>query len=70
MSDRIILEMAEARMLVASYFAARRTHGKLAARRFLEGQLKVLEKTYGKGSDVRLRANMRQIATEELLEDV
>ena len=57
-------------MLVASYFAARRTHGKLAARRFLEGQLKKLEKAYGKGSDVRLKANMRKIATEELLEEV
>ena len=57
-------------MLVAIYFAARRTHGKLAARRFLEGQLKKLEKAYGKGSDVRLKANMRKIATEELLEEV
>jgi hypothetical protein len=70
MSDRIILEMAEARMLVASYFAARKTHGKAEARRFLEKQLKKLEKIYGKDSDVRLRANMRQIATEELLEEV
>ena len=70
MSDRIILEMAEARMLVSSYFAARRTHGSAEARKFLEKQLKKLEKVYGKDCDVRLRANMRRVATEELLEEV
>ena len=70
MSDRIILEMAEARMLLASYFAGRRTYGKAEARKFLEKQLVQLEKIYGKGSNVRLRANMRIVATEELLEEV
>jgi len=68
MSDRIILEMAEARMLVASYFAAKRTHGPVQANRFLEKQLKKLEKLYGKGSDVRMKKNMRQITDEELYE--
>ena len=68
MSDRIILEMAEARMLVASYFAAKRTHGVPQANAFLEKQLKKLEKLYGKGSDVRLKKNMRQITNEELYE--
>ena len=68
MSDRIILEMAEARMLVASYFAAKRTYGASEANRFLEKQLKKLEKLYGKGSDVRLKNNMRHITNEELYE--
>lgn len=70
MSDRVILEMAEARMLVASYFAAKRTFGPVQARVFLTKQLRKLEKTYGKESDDRLRKYMRVVATEELLVDV
>jgi len=70
MSDRVQLEMAEARMLVASYFAAKRTFGPVQARVFLDKQLKKLEKVYGKESDDRLRTYMRVVATEELLIDV
>ena len=70
MSDRVQLEMAEARMLVASYFAAKRTYGAVEANRFLAKQLKKLEKVYGKKSDDRLKQYMRIVATEELLIDV
>jgi len=70
MSDRVQLEMAEARMLVASYFAAKRSHGVVAANKFLEKQLKKLEKSYGKKSDERLKRYMRVVADTELLVDV
>jgi hypothetical protein len=70
MSDRVILEMAEARMLVASYFAAKQTFGPVQARVFLDKQLKKLEKVYGRESDVRLKKYMRTVATEELLVDI
>ena len=70
MSDRVQLEMAEARMLVASYFAAKRTYGAVEANKFLARQLKKLEKVYGKNSEGRLKGYMRQVSTEELLIDV
>ena len=70
MSDRVILEMAEARMLVASYFAAKKTFGPVQARVLLDKQLKKLEKVYGRESNVRLKKYMRVVATEELLIDV
>lgn len=70
MSDRVQLEMAEARMLVASYFAAKRTYGSVEANKFLAKQLKKLEKVYGKKSDDRLKQYMRTVTTQELLIDV
>lgn len=70
MSDRVQLEMAEARMLVASYFAAKRTYGAVQANRFLANQLKKLEKVYGKKSDDRLKQYMRVVVNTEILEDV
>jgi len=70
MSDRVQLEMAEARMLVASYFAAKRTYGSVEANKFLAKQLKKLEKVYGKNSDGRLKAYMRVVVDTEVLEDV
>jgi hypothetical protein len=70
MSDRVQLEMAEARMLVASYFAAKRTYGVVEANKFLARQLKKLEKVYGKNSEGRLKGYMREVSTEELLIDV
>ena len=70
MSDRVILEMAEARMLVASYFAAKRSYGSVEANKFLAKQLKKLEKTYGKKSDERLKRYMRVVSDTELLVDV
>ena len=70
MSDRVQLEMAEARMLVASYFAAKRTYGPVEANKFLAKQLKKLEKVYGKNSDGRLKSYMRVVVDTEMLEDV
>ena len=70
MSDRVQLEMAEARMLVASYFAAKRTYGSVEANKFLDKQLKKLEKVYGKNSDGRLKSYMRVVVDTEVLEDV
>jgi hypothetical protein len=70
MSDRVQLEMAEARMLVASYFAAKRTYGSVEANKFLAKQLKKLEKYYGKNSDGRLKSYMRVVVDTEILEDV
>ena len=70
MSDRVQLEMSEARMLVASYFAAKRTYGAVEANRFLAKQLKKLEKVYGKNSDGRLKSYMRVVVDTEVLEDV
>lgn len=70
MSDRVQLEMAEARMLVASYFAAKRSYGSVEANKFLAKQLKKLEKTYGKKSDKRLKRYMRVVSDTELLVDV
>jgi len=57
-------------MLVASYFAAKRTYGPVEANKFLAKQLKKLEKVYGKKSDDRLKAYMRVVVDTELLEDV
>ena len=51
MSDRVQLEMAEARVLLHSYFAAKQSHGKPQADKFLAAQLLKLEKLYGKQSD-------------------
>jgi len=57
-------------MLVASYFAAKRTYGAVEANKFLAKQLKKLEKVYGKKSDDRLKAYMRVVVDTEVLEDV
>ena len=65
MSDRVLLEMAEARVLLHSYFAAKRTHGKPQADRFLAAQLLKLEKLYGKQSDTRIKQYMRHVKDTE-----
>ena len=57
-------------MLVASYFAAKRTYGVVEANKFLAKQLKKLEKVYGKNSDGRLKSYMRVVVDTEVLEDV
>ena len=69
MSDREILEMAEARVLLYSYFAAKRTYGAPAARAFLTKNLTKLEKLYGKDCDVRIRRYMRHVKDTETLTD-
>jgi hypothetical protein len=65
MSDRVQLEMAEARVLLHSYFAAKRTHGKPQADRFRAALLLKLEKLYGKQSDVRIKQYMRRVKDTE-----
>lgn len=57
-------------MLVASYFAAKRTYGAVEANKFLAKQLKKLEKVYGKKSDDRLKKYMRVVVDTEVLGDV
>ena len=61
MSDRKILEMAEARELVPSYYATEKKLGKAEAQKWLANRLAKLEKIYGKGAEERIRANMRLI---------
>jgi hypothetical protein len=57
MTDREILEMAEARVLAQNF----------KNKEWLEMALKVSERIYGKGSGLRIKAYMRVIWREELL---
>ena len=57
MTDREILEMAEARVLAQNF----------KSKEWLEMALKVSERIYGKGSGLRIKAYMRLIWKEELL---
>lgn len=61
MSDRQILEMAEARELVPSYYATEKKLGKEGAQKWLQARLQKLEKIYGRGAEERIRVNMRNI---------
>lgn len=61
MSDRQILEMAEARELVPSYYATEKKLGKEGAQKWLQARLQKLEKIYGRGFEDRCRQLMRQI---------
>ena len=65
MSDREQLEMAEARVLLHSYFAAKKSYGKPQADKFLAAQLVKLEKLYGKQSDTRIKQYMRRVKDTE-----
>ena len=66
MTDRVQLEMSEARILVPSYYATCKKIGKPQAAIWLTSQLKKLERFYGYGVDKRVRGYMRQIADVEL----
>jgi len=57
--------MAEARVLLHSYFAAKQSHGKPQADKFLATQLLKLEKLYGKSSDTRIKQYMRYVKDTE-----
>ena len=57
MTDREILEMAEARVLAQNF----------KNKEWLDQALKVSERIYGKGSGLRIKAYMRLIWKEELL---
>lgn len=61
MSDRQILEMAEARELVPSYYATEKRLGKEGAQKWLQSRLQKLEKIYGRGAEERIRFFMRTI---------
>ena len=67
MSDRVQLEMAEARVLLHSYFAAKQSYGKPQADKFLAAQLLKLEKLYGKQSDTRIKQYMRYVKDTETM---
>ena len=62
MSDRVLLEMAEARVLVFSYYRNREVLGVALAGKWLDKRLKRLEKFYGKGVGERVRVYMRCIS--------
>ena len=65
MSDRVLLEMAEARVLVFSYYRNREVLGKVLAEKWLGKRLKKLEKFYGKGVGERVRVYMRCISDRD-----
>lgn len=69
MSDREILEKAEARVLVPSYYATVKKVGKQEAALWLIKRIRDIEKHYGYGFERRVRAYMREIDNEELLND-
>ena len=59
------LEMAEARVLVFSYYRNREVLGKVLAEKWLGKRLKKLEKVYGKGVGERVRVYMRWISDRD-----
>jgi hypothetical protein len=69
MSDREILEKAEARVLVPSYYATVEKVGKQEAALWLIRRIRDIEKHYGYGFERRIRAYMREIDNEELFND-
>ena len=69
MSDREILEKAEARVLVPSYYATVKKVGKKEAAVWLIKRIRDIEKHYGYGFERRVRAYMREIDNEELWND-
>lgn len=69
MSDREILEKAEARELVPSYYATVEKIGKKEAAIWLMKRIRSIERHYGMGFERRVRTYMREIDDEELLND-
>jgi len=65
LSDRVLLEMAEARVLVFSYYRNREVLGLALAGKWLGKRLKRLEKFYGKGVGERVRVYMRCISDRD-----
>jgi len=59
--DREQLERAEARVLVFSYYRTVEKLGIEGAGKWLNKQIKKLEKVYGKGSGERIKAYMREV---------
>lgn len=69
MSDREILEKAEARMLVPSYYATVEKIGKKEAAIWLMKRIRDIERHYGMGFERRVRTYMREVDNEELFND-
>jgi Tfp pilus assembly protein PilE len=69
MSDREILEKAEARILVPSYYATVKKIGKKEAAFWLMKQIRNIERHYGQGFERRVRTYMREVDNEELIND-
>ena len=67
MSDRVQLEMAEARTLLPSYYATRKNYGTPSANLWLRDRITKLEKFYGKDSGERIRKYMRVVEDTETL---
>ena len=57
--------MADARVLVFSYYKNKATLGSEKAGKWLDKRLKRLEKVYGKGSGDRLRVYMRHVSDKD-----
>lgn len=69
MSDREILEKAEARVLVPSYYATVEKVGKKEAAIWLMKRIRDIERHYGMGFERRVRNYMREVDQQELLND-
>ena len=69
MSDREILEKAEARVLVPSYYATVEKVGKKEAALWLMKRIRDIERHYGQGFERRVRTYMREVDNEELFND-
>ena len=69
MSDRAILEKAEARELLPFYYNNVREVGKVEAAERLTKRIRVIQRHYGFDFDRRVRGFMRQIDEQELLND-
>ena len=69
MSDREILEKAEARVLVPSYYATVEKVGKKEAAIWLMKRIRDIERHYGMGFEQRVRTYMREVDNEELIND-
>ena len=67
MSDRVQLEMAEARTLLPSYYATRKNYGTPSANLWLRDRITKLEKFYGKDCGERIRKYMRVVEDNEIL---
>lgn len=59
--------MAEARTLLPSYYATRKSHGAPGANVWLSDRITKLEKFYGKGCGERIRKYMRVVEDNETL---
>jgi len=70
MSDRDILEKAEARELLPFYYNNVEKVGKIEAAERLSKRIRVIQRHYGFDFDKRVRGYMRQIDQEELLNDL